>query len=183
VKWQKESYADCAGVLLIGPSYVESLIDVVAKSHGATAAFNPDGVHPTPLVRVPINCRVLRRIGFEADAEAFERTWAQVYPKALMRVLPEPFRQSFERGCDILVQSICFQPELAYGGRSLADVVRFSAKDAIVIREAADRLIRGESTGILPERFLIAAARTALRSAPTDATLISRNFYQALGRA
>ena len=183
IKWQKETYADLAGVLLIGPAYVESLIDVVAKSTRATASFNPDGVHPTPLLRVAINCHLLRRIGFVAEAAAFEATWAKIYPKALMQAFPEPFRKSFDRGCDLMIHAICFQPEEAYGGRALTEVVKFTAKDATMVREAAHRLVRGENTGILPERFLIAAARTAFRTAQAKAPTITRNFYLALGRA
>jgi hypothetical protein len=183
IRLHKETYADFAGLLLIGPAYVESLIDVVAKRGEATAAFNPDGVHPTPLIRVPMNCRLLRRIGFEAEADAFEKTWSRIYPPALRDALPEEFRVSFDLGCDLAVQAICFQPEDAYGGRALADVVKFSAKDVIMVREAGARLLRGENTGILPERLLISAARIAFRSEPARAAEITRNFYLTLGRA
>lgn len=182
-RWHKECYADFAGVLLIGPAYVESLIDVVGKAPRSTAHFNPDGVHPTPILRVPINCHVLRRIGFEAEAEAFERTWAALYPKALLAGLPAEFRDSYTTGCRLMVDAICFQPEDEYGGKSLAQVVNFTRKDVTVIAEAAARLVRGENTGILPERFLIPAARTAFRLGPDKAALISRNFYFALGRS
>jgi hypothetical protein len=181
-RWHKECYADFAGVLLIGPAYVESLIDVVGKSPQATAHFNPEGVHPTPILRVPINCHLLRRIGFEAEAEAFERTWAKLYPKVLLGKLPAEFRESYQQGCQLLVSAICFQPEVEYGGKPLARVVKFTRKDVTVISEAAERLVRGENTGILPERFLIPAARTAFRLGADNAALISRNFYFALGR-
>lgn len=180
--WHKESYADQAGCLLIGPAYVESLIDVVAKQPRTTARFNPDGVHPTPLVRVPINCRLLRRIGFSREADRFEATWNRIYPPALRRSLPAPFAESFDAACDILIQVSCFQPETAYGGKALAEVVRFSPKDAMLVREASQRLLKGETTGVLPERLLISAARDAFRVHRNKAASISRNFYQALGR-
>ncbi len=181
-RWHKEAYADQAGCLLIGPAYVESLIDVVAKQPRSTARFNPDGVHPTPLVRVPINCRLLRRIGFSKQADRFEATWNRIYPPALRRSLPAPFAESFDAACDILVQVCCFQPETAYGGKALAEVVRFSPKDAKLVGEAAQRLVKGETTGVLPERLLISAARDAFRAHQNKAASISRHFYQALGR-
>lgn len=183
MRWHKESYADLAGCLLIGPAYVDSLIDVVAKRTEATVAFNADGVHPTPLVRVPINCRLLRRIGFEAEAEAIEAAWWRIYPRALMKALPEEFRTTFDQGCELLIQAICFQREPAYGERSLAEVVKFSRNDVIVVEEAAARLLRGENTGILPERFMISAAAIALRAERGKAADIVRHFYMALGRA
>lgn len=181
-RWHKEAYADQAGCLLIGPAYVESLIDVVAKQPQSTARFNPDGVHPTPLVRVPINCRLLRRIGFSQEADRFEATWSRIYPPALKRLLPEYFAESFDTACDILVQVSCFQPETAYGGKTLAEVIRFGPKDAKLVREAARRLVKGETTGVLPERLLISAARDAFRAHRNRAASISRHFYQALGR-
>ena len=182
-RWHKECYADFAGVLLIGPAYVESLIDVVGKSPKATAHFNPEGVHPTPILRVPINCHLLRRIGFEAEAEAFERTWATFYPRVLLAGLPVEFRESYPIGCKLMVDAVCFHAEAEYGGKTLAQVVSFRRKDVMVIAEAAEQLVRGENTGILPERFLIPAARTAFRLGADKAALISRNFYVALGRA
>ena len=183
VQWHKEAYADQAGCLLIGPAYVESLIDVVAKRAGATAAFSPDGVHPTPLVRVPINCRLLRRMGFVAEANEYETAWNRIYPLTLRRVFPKEFRESFDAACDLMVQATCFQPERAYGDKSLAEVVRFRRKDVILVREAAHRLLRGENTGVLPARLLISAARSAFRADRSKAAAISHNFFLALGRA
>ncbi|MGB5558916.1 MAG: hypothetical protein WBN04_13005, partial [Paracoccaceae bacterium] len=183
VRWHKESYADFAGLLLIGPAYIESLIDVVAKRAQAAAAFNPDGVHPTPILRVPMNCRLLRKIGFAAEADMFEKTWSRIYPAKLRTALPKEFGDSFDAGCDLMIKAICFQPEPAYGGRTLVEVVKFTRKDAMLVEEAAVRLVRGENTGILPERLLISAARTAFRSGRGRAATISRNFYLALGRA
>ena len=181
-RWHKESYADLAGVLLIGPAYIESLIDVVGKTRRQTAMFNPSGVHPTPLLRVPLNCALLRRIGFVEEADAFENTWHRLYPKALRRKLPAAFRDTFNEGARLLVDAICFQPANAYGGKRLVDVIRFSHKDNVFVQEAAERLISGENTGVLPERYLIAAARLAIGFPQADPVVITKNFYDTLGR-
>jgi len=181
-RWHKESFADLAGVLLIGPAYVESLIDVVGKTRERTASFSPRGVHPTPVVRVPLNCALLRRIGFEEEAEAFSAAWDQVYPKSLRRTLPPAFRDSFDEGARLMVDCICFMPTKAYGGKALADVVRFSRKDVAFVREAADRLVKGANTGVLPERYLIPAARLAIGARDADPVQIARHFYETLGR-
>jgi hypothetical protein len=51
-----------------------------------------------------------------------------------------------------------------------------------MIEEAADRLAKGVDPGVVPERFLIGAVRTALdrRLAPADRLM--RNFYLELSR-
>jgi hypothetical protein len=182
MRLHKESYADLAGTLLIGPAYVESLIDVVGKRPEAAAAFSPDGVHPTPIVRVPMNCVLLRRMGFRPEADAFEATWRMAYPASLLSGLPDAYRRTLEQGMELLVDAACYTPEAAYGGRPLSDVVRFSHREVGLVREAADRLIRGENTGVLPERFLIAAAQIAVRTRRIEPRLVARNFYLALGR-
>lgn len=181
-RWHKESYADLLGILLIGPAYIESLIDVVGKTRRMTAMFNPSGVHPTPLLRVPLNCALLRRIGFVDEANAFENTWHRLYPKTLRQKLPAAFRDTFNEGARLIVDAICFQPADAYGGKRLVDVVRFSRKDNGFVHEAAERLASGENTGVLPERYLIAAARLAIGFPHADPVVITRNFYDTLGR-
>lgn len=182
VRLHKESFADLAGTLLIGPAYVESLIDVVGKRPAAAAAFKADGVHPTPVVRVPMNCVLLRRMGFRREADAFEATWRKIYPESLQRTLPDGYRKTLKRGMAILVETCCYTEEAAYGGRALSDVIRFSHRDVALVKEAAKRLLRGENTGILPERFLIAAAQTAVRTRRAPPHRVARNFYLALER-
>lgn len=180
MKLHKESYADLAGVLLIGPAYVESLIDVVGKRPAAAAAFNPDGVHPSPIVRVPMNCALLRRMGFRPEADAFERTWKRIYPDSLKASLPDAYRKTLGKGIELMVDACCYHKEAAYGGKALSEVVRYAHREEGLVREAAERLIRGENTGVLPERFLISAAQIAIRKRPDDPAKISRNFYLAL---
>ncbi|MBE9637267.1 hypothetical protein [Salipiger mangrovisoli] len=181
-RWHKESFADLAGCLLIGPAYVESLIDVVGRTKSRTAHFNPEGVHPTPLLRVPLNCSLLRRMGFQAEARAFETAWNRIYPPALRRNLPRPFRDTVEAGTTLMVQAICYDPLPQLGNRALAQVVSFGHRDVAFVTEAAHRLARGENTGVLPERHLIAAARLAISRKGADPAAISRNFYATLQR-
>jgi hypothetical protein len=77
---------------------------------------------------------------------------------------------------------MCYRPYDALGRRSLAQVIRFAPKEQQMIEEAAGRLARGVDPGILPERFLIGAARLAFdrRLAPPDA--VTRHFYRDLAR-
>lgn len=179
-RWHKEIYADLIGVLLIGPSYVNSLLDVVGKSPDRVARFNPKGVHPTSFLRPLINTALLKRIGFRPEAEAFERGWRALYPKDVVRALPRMLWSTFDRAVGGTVEAICFQPHAAYGNKALADVVRFRRQDLAIVREAADRLAAGDNPGIVPERFLICASRDALQRNVAPPSRIAKHFYTAL---
>lgn len=180
--WHKESYADACGTLLIGPAYVGSLMDVVGRSRPQTAAYSDDAVHPTPIIRVPLNVRLLERIGFGADARAFRGAWDQLYPASAWRMVPAWMRDKLPEQIDAMLDALCFEPFDEYGGKSLTDVIRFDPRHVALVREAAERLETGTSTGVLPERFLIAAARVALVRKRTAPERIHRSFYETLGR-
>lgn len=180
MRWHKEIYADLIGVLLIGPAYVSSLFDIVGKSPRRVAAFSPSGVHPTSYLRPMINTELMRRIGFEKRADAFDRDWRCLYPRDIADRLPAPLRESFPVAVKETVTALCFQPHTAYGGRKLVQVVRFRPQDAATVREAANRLGAGGNPGIVPERFLIAAARDALERRVAPPERIARNFYNVL---
>ena len=80
VRWNRETFADLCGLLLGGPCVVASLMDVVGRSPQITYHFNPNGVHPTPYLRVLISIELLRRMGFQAEAEKYARAWTTLYP-------------------------------------------------------------------------------------------------------
>lgn len=181
-RWHKETYADLSGLLLIGPAYVGALMDVVGRSRGSTAAWNDEAVHPTPIIRVPLNIRLLERIGFVGDAAAFRRAWDSLYPPNAWGPVPQWVRTRLPEQIDAVLDAVCFESFDEYGGKALADVIRFEPKHAELVREAAERLQTGTDTGVLPERFLIAAARQALAWARVSPATIHRNFYDALGR-
>jgi hypothetical protein len=181
-RWHKEMFADLLGVLLIGPAFVSSLMDIVAKSPFATAAFNPRGVHPTPYLRVFIDLELLGRMDFPDETEAMRQAWRQLYPAGDNGLIPKPMIDSFSSAAHAVVETMCFQPYDELGGKSLAQVVRFAQRHQTMVAEAAGRLSAGIDPGILPERFLIGAARWAHDRRMAPAAVISTNFYQALGR-
>jgi hypothetical protein len=180
MRWHKEIYADLIGVLLIGPSYVSSLLDVVGKAPERVAVFSPSGVHPTSYLRPLISTELVRRIGFARHADDFDRAWLSLYPGEVANRLPAPLRETFPVAVKETVTALCFQPHEAYGGRKLAQVVRFRPQDEAIVREAANRLAAGDNPGIVPERFLIAAARDALERGVAPPERIAKSFYNAL---
>lgn len=181
-RWHKETWADLCGLLLIGPAYVGSLMDVVAHSHRRIARFNPAGVHPTPFLRVPINLELVRRRGFRREAESYGRAWRSLYPKALSDSIPREFATTFPRAVRSVVDEIAFRPFAELGDKSLAQVIRFNAQNQAMVKEAARRLASGTDPGIVPERFLIGAARIALEQRLARPETIARHFYDSLGR-
>jgi hypothetical protein len=181
-RWHKEMFADVLGCLLIGPTFVLSLMDVVGHPVVQAGLFNPVGVHPTPYLRVLINLEVIRRIGFEEEAAAYSAAWRSLYPPTIRRLIPAGLLSSFAQARRAAVETMAFTPYAQLGGKSLAEVVAFAPKDQTIALEAAERLAVGTDPGIVPERFLIAAARIAFdrRLAPSER--IAANFYDALGR-
>ena len=178
--WHKEKYADLIGVLLIGPAYVASLMDVVGKPDRIVARFRPGAVHPTSFLRVLINCHLLGRIGFKREAARLEAAWRALYPASVERDIPAEFRRHFPVAMATAVDALCFQPHSAYGGKRLVDVVRYRAQDAEMVSEAAQRLAMKTNPGILPERFFIAAVRQALDQRLAPPEILTEAFYSTL---
>jgi hypothetical protein len=182
VRWSKETFADLIGILLVGPAFVESTMDVVGKGPLATGAFNPRGVHPVPLLRVRIGTHLLRKMGFVADARRIDSIWSRLYPDKVGAAIPVAFRHSFARAMAIVVDAVVATPFSQLGGKTLRQVICFRPQDQEVAVEAAARLATGRDPGIVPERFLINAARIAFDRGLALPGLITRNFYDALGR-
>ncbi len=181
-RWHKEIYADLIGVLLIGPSYVASLMDVVGKTPARVARFDPRGAHPTSLLRPLISIELVRRIGFPREADELTRAWSALYPPSVATRVPRFLKDSFPKANRLTVDTICFQPHPSYGNRPLAGVTRFRQQDGETVREAAERLAAGTDPGILPERFFIPAVREALSRGLAPPDRLADNFYKALTR-
>jgi hypothetical protein len=181
-RWNREMFADMSGLLLGGPGFVGSLMDVLGRGPDTVMAFSPRGVHPTPYLRMFINVELLRRMGFEEDAAHYRRAWTRIYPDPSAGSIPPDLLESFEHANRLAVDTMCFQPYRSLGNKSLAQVMRFQPKEQTMIEEAARRMAAGVDPGIIPERFLIGAARLALDRGLARPGIIARNFYMELAR-
>jgi hypothetical protein len=179
-RWNREMFADMSALLLGGPQIVGSLMDVIGRGPATVLTFNPRGVHPTPYFRMLINLELLRRMGFAAEAAQYHRAWTRIYPNPARGTIPRAMLASFRRACALAVDAMCFQPYATLGNRSLAQVIQFGRKEQQMIEEAARRLSAGVDPGIIPERFLIGAARFALNQRLARPGVITTNFYKAL---
>jgi hypothetical protein len=179
-RWNREMFADMSALLLGGPEVLGSLMDVIARGTRTVVSFSPRGVHPTPYLRMMNSVELLRRMGFARQADQYRAAWKRIYPSAATGNIPAVMLQTFPRACALAVDTMCFQPYPSLGNKSLAQVIQFGRKEQQMIQEAARRLAAGTDPGIIPERFVIGAARFALTHRLARPGVITRNFYKAL---
>jgi len=182
VRWNRETFADLCGVLLGGPAIVASLMDVVGRSPQVAYSFDPNGVHPTPYLRVLISVELLRRMGFQKEAESYARAWTTLYPQPPAGAIPKEILRTSPRAISLVVETLCYVPFQELGNRTLSEVYRFGQKEQRMIEECAQRLAAGTDPGIVPERFLIGAARVALDNRLAAPEAIREGFYRELSR-
>ncbi|HTW70785.1 MAG TPA: hypothetical protein VME47_12920 [Acetobacteraceae bacterium] len=181
-RWNREMFADMSALLLGGPEVLGSLMDVVGRAPAAVFAYNPRGPHPTPYLRTLISVELLRRMGFVEEAERYRRAWIGIYPPPPAGAMPPGLLETFSTACRLAVDAMCFRPYASLGNKSLAQVVCFNEKDRQMSEEAAGRLAAGVDPGIVPARFLIAAARIAMDRKLARPGVIAKNFYVELAR-
>lgn len=181
-RWNREMFADLSGLLLGGPAIVASLMDVVGRSQESTLAFNSRGVHPTPYLRLFLSVELLRRMGFPEHARRYQNAWTAIYRDPRAGSIPAAVIDTFPEAVRVVVDVVCFQPYAELGGKSLAEVYCFTPKEQLMVEEAAQRLAVGIDPGVVPERFLIGAARVALDRKLATPARVAENFYGDLAR-
>jgi hypothetical protein len=182
VRTNREVFADMIGTLLGGPAIVGSLMDVVGRSPEFVYTYVPRKPHPVPYLRALISTELLRRMGFPSHSAKYAAAWRRLYPDPRRGNIPSALLDTFPRAVAIVVDTICYQPYPSLGNKCLSDVVRFAPKEQQMVEEAARRLAAGTDPGVVPERFLIGAARVALHRRWASPAVIATNFYNELGR-
>jgi hypothetical protein len=121
-------------------------------------------------------------MGFQAEAEKYARAWTTIYPGPRKGTFPKEILLTAPRAIALVVDALCYRPFAEIGNKTLAEVYRFGQKEQRMIEECAQRLAAGTDPGIVPERFIIGAARYALDNRLADAESIRANFYKELAR-
>ncbi|HKY45954.1 MAG TPA: hypothetical protein VJM50_22880 [Pyrinomonadaceae bacterium] len=181
-RWNRETFADMSGLLLGGPAIVSSLMDVIGRSPRTVVTYSRTGPHPTPYLRAFLSFELLRRMGFVDEAKLAQRAWMRCYPNPRSGSIPRALLDTADQAIPIVVDTICFQPYATLGNKSLSQVTMFGRKEQSMTEEAAKRLAAGNDPGVIPERFLIGAARYALDRRLARPGAITENFFKELAR-
>jgi hypothetical protein len=181
-RWHKEMMADMFALLLGGPAAVESLMDVVGRSVPATLRYSPNGVHPTPYLRVLISLELLKRMGLTQLTADLTRVWQRLYPRVTEGDIPPKLMRTFPTAVELAVDTMVYQPYKQLAGKPLAKIVSFGPQQMATIKQAGLQLAKGADPGVIPPRFMIGAARYALDQQPQKAQAITSTFYGTLGR-
>jgi hypothetical protein len=182
VRWNRETFADLSGLLLGGPAVVASLMDVIGRAPRTVKTYSSRGPHPTPYLRAFISFELLRRMGFENEAQEGCRLWSRCYPNPRSGTIPSRVLHTASQAIKLVVDQVCYQPYETLGNKCLAEVIKFGPKEQLLIEEAGKRLAAGNDPGIIPERFLIGAARYAFDRELARPDVIKENFYRELAR-
>ncbi len=182
VRWNREIFGDMLGCMLGGEAFVASLMDVIGRTRAQTFGYSPRGVHPTPYLRTFLSCELLRRMGFGERAAEFRRAWSQLYPSPRGSSLPPKLLATADRAIPAVVEAVCYTPFTGLGGKALRDVIFFEPRHQAMIEESGRRLAKGVNPGVVPERFLIGAVRSALDQGQAAPDRLMRNFYVQLAR-
>ncbi len=166
-RWHKEIFADLAAILLGGPAAAWGMADFLAHPAPRTLTYRPGGAHPTAYLRVPMQAEMLRRLGFDTDAERLLKVWRKLYQPARGHRIPAPLMRSAGRVIPMIVDEIAFQTRRNLAQRALADILPFRREDQAAIRAGGRELAAGRADANLPPRFLLSAASYALASGRT----------------
>jgi len=158
------------------------LMDVIGRTQSQSLGYSPRSVHPTPYLRTFLSCELLRRMGFGERAAEFRRAWSQLYPSPRGSAMPPKLLATANRAIPAVVEAVCFTPFAGLGGKALRDVIFFEPRHQAMIEEAGRRLAKGVDPGVVPERFLIGAVRSALDQRRAEPDRLMRNFYVQLAR-
>jgi hypothetical protein len=157
-RWHKEIFADLASILLGGPASAWGMMDFLAHPAPRTLTYRPGGAHPTGYLRALLLEEMVRRMGFEAEAQKMRQVWHALYDPAKGHRMPTPLLTASPQTIHHVVDEIVFQTRRNLAQRALADVIPFSREDEREIRKASETLARGRTPTELPPRFMVSAS-------------------------
>lgn len=189
--WLDVAFGDLVGTLLLGPAYVSSLLQSLARPDHTPSVLTVTTVRdgtfyssePPAHLRVAFSLGALEAIGFAPEAERVATRWRELHRDPRMLFLPSriqgyidaPLRH-FDEVAKRLAQVLVAEPLEALAGRSFAQIdglafTRWQQERAVAI---GDRLLSvGEATES-DQRLRLAGALLARELAPSKADRLAR---------
>lgn len=179
-RWHKEIFADLAAILLAGPAAAWGMAMFLAHPAPRVLSFRPTSVHPTGYLRVYLLIEMLRRMGFDADADRLKRAWNGLYGSYAPGRIPIWLVSSATGLIPQIVDEIAYQPRRNLAQLALADVMPFQSTDQREILASSRYLSRGVIPTDLPARHLVSAASYALQRPGITARELSQRLVNHL---
>jgi hypothetical protein len=165
-KWEAEIFADLIGLLLAGPAFAYSMVNLLLLPPMLVTTYNPDDPHPSHYVRIFINTAFIKTLLQEnsaviKDAQNIEDSWIQLYGDiqqlGIYRV--DELKSDF----DIVFKALIDTKFEALKGHSVREVIPFTKQDDLSIRAATEFLITGQNRPAhIRPRHIISSARLAV---------------------
>ena len=153
--WEGEIIADLIGLMLAGPAFAYSLMNLLILPPNLVTTYNPNDVHPSHYVRIFINSAFVKTLipgndSLIKDSQNIEFLWTQLYGdiKQLGIYNVDELRSDFE---------------FCLNGHSLREMIPFTGQDYATINAAAHFLATGQNRPAkIRPRHIISASRLAV---------------------
>jgi len=168
VKWQRwtsEILADLVGVLLTGPAFVSTLIELLMLPRHYVRHISSTDEHPPPYLRILINAALVRRLGLSQSADALETRWRGFYGE------PGDDFGPYLSDIEPVLSAILEAPLDALRNRqngqrhSLSELLTFTPDDQVLIDEAAAGLSDDVLPGKLSIRHVVSVSQVVFEQA------------------
>lgn len=164
--WEGETFADFVGLQLGGPPFARGLMHLIMLPAEMVTTYNPDDPHPTHYTRILLNAAYIRTLlpatqAVQDDAAALEAVWTSQYAAS-------PALKPFEQDFPVVIRALMDTKFPALNGRSVRELMPYTAADDQRIRSAANYLrtnLNAPGPGSLAPRHVASAARLAASDA------------------
>jgi hypothetical protein len=178
--WVAETFADLVALQLVGPAFLESLMNLLLLPLGMVTTYNSADPHPTHYVRILMGAAYVRGlIQGDQPAEVRQRQELSRYADRIDAVWKgiygdPPQLRDFIADFPLVFKSLMDTPLPALKDTTVRALVRYTAADDIRIRAASEYLETGQNRPArLRPRYCAAASRLA----------VSRSGIQGVGLA
>jgi hypothetical protein len=168
--WVGEVFADLVALQLVGPAFAETLMNILMMPTEMIVAVNQGAAHPTPYVRILMNAAYVERMAakmtpapatLSAHAREIRQLWLDFHGS-------RPEFDGHVADFPLVFEAMMDTPTQTLKGRTVRELIPFTAGDDARIRAAAQYLLSGKdapTTGSLKPRHCVSAARLAVTQA------------------